>query len=147
MPTSLSRCGHLLADAGIRHHVDDEQSVIRLAFVTRHYRNPRGERLAIVRVETPDEGRRCRVSIERAFAVAADADVLCGRLCRMAAATPLVGVEFDAEQADLRMVAEAPVEDADLSPLQLLAMVDRLIEAAETWHFVAAAGSSEWDAA
>lgn len=138
MPTSLSQCAQALADEGVRHHVDVEEQVIRVAFVTRHYRNLRGERLAIVRIETPDGGHRCRVSIERAFAPGPDPDATCGRLCRLAADTPLLGVEFDAERDDLRMVAEMPVEDGSLSRLQLLSMVDRIVEAAEVWHFAMA---------
>ena len=137
MPTSLSECATALADEGVRHHVDIEQQVIRVVFVTRHYRNLRGERLAIVRIETPDEGQRCRVSMERAFSVGGDPDGACGRFCRLAAETPLVGVEFDADREDLRMVVEMPVEDATLSRLQILSMVDRLVEAAENWHFAA----------
>jgi len=104
-----------------------------LAF--QHYRNLRGERLAI---ETPDEGHRCRVSIDRAFAAGADPAAVCVRLCRLAADTPLIGVEFDAEREDLRMVAEMPVEDGAVTRLQLLSLVDRLVEAAEVWHFALA---------
>lgn len=138
MPTSLSECAQALAAEGVRHHVDAEEQVIRVVLLTDHYRNLRGERLAIVRIEVPDEGHRCRVSMERAFAPGADPDVGCGRLCRLAAATPLVGVEFDAERADLRLVAEMPVEDGSLTRLQLLSMVDRVVEAAEAWHLAAA---------
>jgi len=138
MPTDLSHCAQALADEGVRHHVDDEERAIRVAFVTRHYRNLRGERLAIVRIETPDEGHRCRVSIDRAFAAGADPAAVCVRLCRLAADTPLIGVEFDADREDLRMVAEMPVEDGAVTRLQLLSLVDRLVEAAEVWHFALA---------
>lgn len=139
MPTSLSECAQALAAEGVRHHVDVDEQAIRVAFLTRHYRNLRGERLAIVRIEVPDEGHRCRVSIERAFDPGPDAAVTCGRFCRLAAAMPLVGIEFDADREDLRLVAEMPVEDGTLSRLQLLSMVDRIVEAAEAWHFAAAA--------
>ena len=138
MPTSLSQCAQSLAEEGVRHHVDHEEQAIRVAFVTRHYRNLRGERLAIVRIETPDDGHRFRVSLGRAFAVGADANASCGRLCRLAADTPLIGIEFDADHEDLRLVAEMPIEDGSLSRLQLLSMVDRLVEAAEVWHFALA---------
>lgn len=143
MPTGLPEFAQALAAEGVRHHVDVEEQVIRVAFLTRHYRNLRGERLAIVRIEAPDEGHRCRVSIERAFAVGEDPAAACERLCRLAAAMPLVGVEFDADREDLRLVAEMPVEDGTLSRLQLLSMVDRVVEAAEAWHFAAAAEPRE----
>lgn len=138
MPTSLSECAQALSAEGVRHHVDVEQQAIRVAFLTRHYRNLRGERLAIVRIETPDEGYRCRVSIERAFPIGDDPAAACERFCRLAAAMPLVGVEFDADREDLRLVAEVPVEDGTLTRLQLLSMLDRVVEAAEAWHFAAA---------
>jgi hypothetical protein len=134
MPMSLFRCATILSRDGVRHHVDPEEAAIRAVFVTRTYRNPRGERLAIVRIETPDDGYRCRVTIERAFAVGPDAAMTCLTLCRMAADTPLVGIEYDEPAEDLRMVIEAVIEDGELTRLQLLSMVDRLVEAAEVWH-------------
>jgi hypothetical protein len=55
-------------------------------------------------------------------------------VCRLAAETPLVGVEYDAEAASLRIVAETVVEDGELTRLQLLSMIDRVVEAAEAWQ-------------
>jgi len=134
MATSLSQCAKFLAREGVRHHMDVEDGTIRLVRVTRRYRNLRGERLLIVGIETPDEGYRCRVSIPRAFAVGSDPATRLEKLCRLAAETPLVGVEYRADTADIRLVAEMPVEDARLTPLQLLTLVDRLSEAAEAWY-------------
>jgi hypothetical protein len=45
-----------------------------------------------------------------------------------------VGIEYDAAEENLRMVIEVVVEDGDLTRLQLLSMIDRLVEAAEAWH-------------
>jgi hypothetical protein len=144
MPFNLVCCAEILSNERVRHHVDAEQDVIRVVFVTRHYRNLRGEKLAIAQIAMPDEGRRCRVTIERAFATGSDAAATCLALCRAAAATPLVGVEFDAESENVRMVVESVVEDGRLTRRQLLSMVDSLVEAAEVWQMavgrVAAAG-------
>lgn len=145
MPISLSCCAEFLASEGVRHHVDAEQGAIRVVFVTRQYRNARGEHLAIVRLDTPDEGYRCRVTIDRAFAVADDSAAIIPRLCQLAAETPLVGVEFDAEAGNLRMVVETAVEDGTLTGLQLLSMVDRIVEAAEAWHEALAAAATADD--
>ena len=134
MPTRLLQCAAILTRDGVRHHVDADEGAIRAVFVTRQYRNPRGERLAIVRIEVPDDGCRCRVSIQRAFAVGPDPAATCLVLCRMAADTPLVGIEYDEPAEDLRMVIEAVIEDGELTRLQLLSMVDRLVEASEVWH-------------
>ncbi|MFM7108990.1 MAG: hypothetical protein ACKOZU_10430 [Planctomycetaceae bacterium] len=134
MPTSLPACATHLARAGIRHHLDATDAAIRLVFVTRHYENPRGEKLAIVRLETSDGGNRLRASIARAFPVTDDPAAACLALCRLAADTPLVGVEYDAHGEGLRLVAEAAVEDGRLTQRQLLALVDGLVEAAEAWH-------------
>jgi hypothetical protein len=133
MPTNLSQISTLLTKDGVRHHVDAEQQVIRAVFVTRCYKNLRGERLLVVHIETPDDGCRCRVSIPRAFAVTGDVAAICTVLCRLAADTPLVAAEFDADFEDLRMVVEMVVEDGSLTALQLLSMIDRLVEAAEAW--------------
>lgn len=133
MALTLSRCARMLADDGVRHHVDREQGVTRAVFVTRHYRNLRGEKLAIVEIETPDEGHRCRAALRWAFPPGKDPAATCLRLCRLAADTPLVGVECGAG-GELRLVVETVVEDGRLTRLQLLSMVDRLVEAAEAWQ-------------
>lgn len=133
MPISLSQCSQLLALDGVRHHVDAGQGVIRAIFVTRQYKNLRGEKLIVMNIETPDGGHRCRVSIPRAFAADGDVAATCLALCRMAADMPLVAVEYDADFEDLRLAVEVPVEDGSLTGLQLLSMVDRCVEAAELW--------------
>jgi len=140
MPTSIADCAHLLAEQGLRHHVDFEQAAIRLVFVTRQYRNLRGEKLIVMSLEAPDDGHRVRASITRAFAVGTDPATACLAACRLAADTPVVAVEFDADFDDLRLVVEMPVEDASLSQLQLVSMIDRLVEAAEAWAPAMAAG-------
>lgn len=136
MPTSIADCAQLLSQQGLRHHVDRDEAVIRLVFVTRQYRNLRGEKLIVMSIETPDEGHRVRLSISRAFASTHDPAAVALGACRLAADTPLVAVEFDPDSDDLRMVVEAAVEDGSLAPLQLMAMIDRLVEAAETWSSV-----------
>lgn len=134
MAMNLAECGLILSQEGVRHHMDAEDAAIRCVFVTRHFVNPRGERIAIVRIETPDSGHRLRVSIPRAFSPGKDPAAICLALCRLAADTPLVAVEYDAELEDVRLVAEAAVEDGSMTPLQLLSMVDRIVEAAEAWQ-------------
>ncbi|NDC53310.1 MAG: hypothetical protein EBZ74_03230 [Planctomycetia bacterium] len=133
MPTSLAECARYFSQHGLRYHVDKEQGVIRLVFVTRLYRNLRDEALVVVGVEAPDGGRRVRARVSRAFAPGDDPAATCLAACRLAAETPLVGVEFDADGADLRLVVEADVDDRALEPLELVALVDRLVEAAEAW--------------
>jgi len=142
MPTSIADCAHLLAEQGLRHHVDCEEAVIRLVFVTRQYRNLRGEKLVVMSIEAPDDGRRVRASIARAFTVGADPAAVCLVACRQAADTPLVAVEFDADFDDLRLVVETPVDDGSLSQLQLMSMIDRLVEAAEAWAPAMSGGCS-----
>jgi hypothetical protein len=140
MPTSIADCAHLLAEQGLRHHVDLEEAAIRLVFVTRQYRNLRGEKLVVMSIEAPDDGHRVRASITRAFAVGADPAAVCLAACRLAADTPLVAVEFDADFSDLRLVVETPVEDGSLSQMQLVSMINRLVEAAEAWATTIAFG-------
>ena len=135
MASSLACCAEILSKERVRHHVDVEEDVIRVVFVTRHYRNLRGEKLAIAQIAMPDDGRRCRVTLERAFPPGSDPAATCLALCRAAAATPLVGVEFDADCENVRMVVEAVIEaDGGLTRLQLLSMVHRLIDAVEVWQ-------------
>jgi len=137
MAVSLELCADVLSEQRLRHHVDREQQVIRLVFVTRGYRNLRGERLLIAQLTAPDDGRRCRIAVERAFAVGPSPEMTCLRLCRAAAETPLVGVEFDAEFENVRLVTEVVVEDGSLTKLQLLTMIDAVVGAAECWQAAA----------
>jgi hypothetical protein len=140
MAMSLSQCAKLLAREGVRHHLDVEEGAIRAVFVTRSYRNLRGEKLLIVRLDAPDDGHRCRAAVHRAFPASSDPAATCLACCRMAADTPLVGVEYEADTADVRLVVETVVEDGKLTQLQLLTMVDRLVEAAETWSAAGVTG-------
>jgi len=136
-PSLLSHCTEILSKERVRHHVDVEHNVIRMVFVTRRYRNLRGESLAIAQIAAPDDGRRCRVTIERAFAPGPNAAATCLALCRAAFDMPLVGIEFDADCENLRLVAETVVEDGGLTRRQLLSMVGSVVEAAEAWQAAA----------
>lgn len=140
MPISLAQCAKHLSAEAVRHHVDLPEGAIRVVFLTRCYTNPRGEKLAVVRIALPDEGYRCRVTVERAFSAGRSPASTCLTVCRLAAETPLVGVEYDAEAASLRIVAETVVEDGELTRLQLLSMIDRVVEAAEAWQAALAVG-------
>lgn len=134
MPMNLLQCSALLATEAVRHHVDLEQGAIRVVFMTRRYVNARGEKLAVIRIELPDDGCRCRVMLEQAFSPGRSAAATCLKLCRLAAETPLVGVEYDAPARSLRIVAEGVIEDGELTRLQMLSMIDRVVEASETWQ-------------
>lgn len=140
MPMTLAECAKNLAAEAVRHHVDLPEGAIHVVFLTRCYTNPRGEKLAVVRIELPDEGYRCRVTLERAFPAGRSAAATCLTLCRLAAEAPLVGVEYDAAAESLRIVAEAVVEDGSLTRLQLLSMIDRVVEAAEAWQAALSTG-------
>ena len=112
MATSLSACARMLAAAGIRHHVDAEEAAIRVVVVTRHYVNGRGERLAIVRIEPLDDGRRLRASIARAFPAGDDPAGMALMLCRLAAGTPLVAAEVEEDRDGWRLAADVAVESS-----------------------------------
>jgi len=78
-----------------------------------------------------------RVTIEQAFAAGKDAAVTCLALYHAASDTPLVGIEFDADCKNLRLVAETVVEDGGLTRRQLLSMIDSVVGAAEAWQAAA----------
>lgn len=136
MPLNVQCYAPLLAEQGLKHHLDEEEGVLRIVLVTRAYRNARGENLLIVTVDAPDDGDRLRARIAFAFPPGDDPARLCLLLCRLTAETPLVAVEFDAEREDLRLVAEMPVIDGSITARQLLALVDGLVAAAEEWQVV-----------
>lgn len=121
----------LLTASGIRHHVDREQDSIRVVFVTTRYVNPRAERLAILRVSVVEQGRRCRVALERAFTAGRTAAARCLALCRGLRDIPFARVELDAAGRAFHLVAEMPVEDGGLTAGQLCMLLDAVVATAE----------------
>ena len=136
MPLNVQRYARLLAEQGLKHHLDAEEGVLRIVLVTQAYRNARGEKLLILTVDAPDDGDRLRARLAFAFPPGDDPARLCLLLCRLTAETPLVAVEFDAEREDLALVAEMPVIDGAITARQVLALVDGLVAAAEEWQVV-----------
>jgi hypothetical protein len=136
MPANVTLCARLLAEQGLRHHLDGEEGVIRVVFLTRAYRNPRGERLLIVSVETPDDGQRLQARVRFACPQAADRASVCLLACRLAAEVPLVGFELDAEADEFWLVSEMPVLDGTVTSRQLLALIDGVAAAAEQWQIL-----------
>ncbi len=136
MPLNVQCYARLLAEQGLKHHLDAEEGVLRIVLVTRAYRNARGEKLLILTVDAPDDGDRLRARIAFAFPPGDDPARLCLLLCRLTAETPLVAVEFEAEREDLALVAEMPVLDGSVTAGQLLALIDGLVVAAEEWQLV-----------
>lgn len=132
MPTDLDHCGRLLQKSGIRHHVDLDQDLIRVVFVTRHYRNARGERVAILTLDTPDAGRSCRVRLERAFSAGDDPGAICLALCRLAADLPGIGFRYDDASRTVALAAVCVVEDGRLTAAQVCGLLDRVVLAAES---------------
>lgn len=136
MPLNMRRYAQLLAEQGLKHHLDAEEGVLRMLLVTRGYRNARGENILILTVDAPDDGDRLRARIAFAFPPGDDPARLCLLLCRLTVETPLVAVEFDAEREDLALVAEMPVIDGSVTARQLLALVNGLVAAAEECQIV-----------
>ena len=139
MAVTIEELASLCAAAGLRHHVDAEEEAIRVVFVTQDYVNARAERLAILRVETAEHGRRCRVVLDRAFATGRHAAAACLAACNAMRDVPIVRLEHDATSRSLRLVAEMPVEDGIVTPRQLFALLDHVVEAAEAAHSIAGA--------
>jgi len=139
MAVTIEMLSHLLAAGGVRHHLDQDDQAIRVVFVTRQYLSPRSERLAILRVEAAEGGSLCRVVLERAFVGGPRAAARCLAICEALGRVPLAWVEHDSERRSLRLLAELPVEDGDLTPRQLFALLDAVIEGAEAGQAAVAA--------
>ena len=136
MSWTMIDCAKVVAETGLRYHHDEAEQVIRLVFVTSRYLNRRGEHLAVVSLAMPADGERLRASIERAISSGDNPAATCLAACRFAAGVPLVGIEYDDEFDNLRLVVESPLADGRLTPLQIRTMIDRLVDAAEIWQAV-----------
>jgi len=131
MAMTLGELAEQLTTGGLRHHVDAEEQAIRVVFVTRCYVNSRGERLAILRLEATDGGTSFRVTMPRAFAAGSAVAATCLALCEAVSEVPLARVEPDATSGTLQLAAELPIEDGSVTPRQVFAVLDALVEAAE----------------
>ncbi|MFM7206199.1 MAG: hypothetical protein ACKO4T_05995 [Planctomycetaceae bacterium] len=134
MPAMLVSCARLLATAGIRHHLDHDEGVIRVVFTTRRYRNPRGEHLAIVTLDAAGDGRSCRARIERAFPAGRDPAAACLDLCRLAGEFPGVGFRYDDDSRSISLTAIAFAGGGRITAAQLCGLLDAVVVAAETCH-------------
>jgi len=143
MAVTIKQLASALAAGGIRHHVDVDDHVIRVVFVTKRYLNPRGERLAILQLEATDGGNTCRASLPRSFPAGSALPDRCLSLCQALADVPLARLEHDPASDTLQLTAELPVEDGELTPRQVFALLDAIVEAAEAGE--AALRGSEGD--
>jgi hypothetical protein len=139
MAVTVGEFAKLCAAGGLRHHHDAQEGVVRVVLVTKCYVNPRGERLAIVRIEAADAGARCRVVLERAFAGGQRPAATCLAVCQATSDVPFVRIEHDQASRCLRLVAGLPIEDGQVTARQLFALVDGIVAAAEAGHRALAA--------
>ena len=131
MGMTIGELSAICGRAGLRHHLDPEELVIRAVLATPRSINARGERLAILRIETPDSGNRCRVVLERVCPVGRSPAGTWLSATRCLADLPFVRLEDDPGSRSLRLVAEMPVEDGAVTIGQLCALCDGVVAAAE----------------
>ena len=131
MGMTIGELAALCERAGLRHHLDPEELVIRVVLVTPRYVNARGEPLAILQIEAPDSGNRCRVVLERVCPVGrTPADTWLAAM-RCLGDLPFVRLEDDSASRSLRLVADIPVEDGAVTIRQLCVLCDGVVAAAE----------------
>ena len=131
MGMTIGELSAICERAGLRHHLDPEELVIRVVLVTPRYVNARGEPLAILQIEAPDSGNRCRVVLERVCPVGrTPADTWLAAM-RCLGDLPFVRLEEDLASHSLRLVAEMPLEDGAVTMRQLCALCDGIVAAAE----------------
>jgi hypothetical protein len=131
MAVTVEAFAKLCAAGGLRHHHDAAEGVVRVVLVTQCYINPRAERLAILRIEAAEAGTRLRVVLDRAFATGQRPAATCLAVCQAASDVPFVRLELDRESSSMRLVAEMPLEDGQVTARQLFALVDSVVAAAE----------------
>jgi len=145
MPIVIQQCADALRAAGLRHHVDHAERVIRLIYATVRYRNRRDEHLAIITLSLSEMENVLRLSIERAFDAGPDPAAACLAACRCAAMTPLVAAEYDPDFDNLRFVIDVMIEQDEPLRVPLESLINRLVDAAEVWQgaFVPTTHSAE----
>lgn len=131
MGTTIGELSAICGRAGLRHHLDSDELVICAVLVTPRYLSARGERLAILRIEAPDSGNRCRVALERVCPVGRSPAGTWLAAARCLGDLPFVRLEDDPASQSLRLVAEMPVEDGAVTMRQLCALLDGVVAAAE----------------
>lgn len=129
--TTIRCCGRLLEKAGIRHHLDSEQGVIRVVFCTTAYRNPRGERFAIVTLDAPIGSGCLRATIAPAFTAGPSLAVVCRTASALVDDLPSIGVRHDAATGSISLSCTLLLGRGRVSVDGICLLLDEVVSAAE----------------
>lgn len=131
MAHGIHQLSALLASHGIRHHLDDEELVIRIVLPMRRYLSLRREPLAVVRIEITDTGQICRASIAPGFRPDGNLATACLAIASGLIDQSCVAVHHAAGSDTLDLVAAMPFDAASATADQLCALIDHLCAAAD----------------
>lgn len=131
MTHGIHHLSALLATHGLRHHVDDEELVIRIVLPMRRYLSLRREPLAVVRIEITDMGQTCRASIAPGFRPEGSLAAACLAIAGGLIDCSCVAVHHAAGSDTLDLVAAMPFDSASVTADQLCVLIDHLGAAAD----------------
>jgi len=133
IPVNLWRCSAILSVAGIPHHHDLEEEVIRMLFITTRYRNRRGEKLLVMSLAVSADGCHYRLWVPQPFGTDRHSTATHMSLRQLACESLLFRVERDAESWGVRMLCEMPCGNSAFVSHKLDTTIRCLITASETW--------------
>ncbi len=130
---NLWRCSAILSVAGIPHHHDTQEEVIRMLFITTRYRNTRGEKLLVMSLAVSADGCHYRLWIPQPFGADRHSTATHMSLRQLPGESLLFRVERDAESWGVRMLCEMPCGNSEFVSHNLETTIRCLIAASETW--------------
>ena len=133
IPVNILRCSAILSVAGIPHHHDSEEEVIRMLFITTRYRNRRGEKLLVMSLAVSADGCHYRLWVPQPFGTDRHSTATYMSLRQLACESLLFRVERDAESWGVRMLCEMPCGNSECVSHKLETTIRCLIAASETW--------------
>ena len=139
MATSIAKITELLGEEKLKHNVNEEGDFIIVDFVTRNYRNVRGENSLRIIVSPEENGAFIKFFVPRAYAcpkgmTSYNRLSLFQVLLHISWMTKMLQFEFDPDDGEIRMMIEFPLEDAELTRSQLSRCVSTIFNAAERFH-------------
>lgn len=139
MATSIDKIVDLLDQEKLKHTVSPEGDFIIVDFVTRNYRNVRGESSLRVIISPEEKGEFIKLFVPKAYAcpkgmTSFNRLSLFQVLLHISWMTKMLQFEYDPDDGEIRMMIEFPLEDAELTRRQLSRCVSTILNAAERFH-------------
>lgn len=137
MPSTLSEISTLLDSAGIKHRLKDD--IIRTGFATDLYEDDEGDFGVNLILRIEERGELLRVQAPMAYRLPKDASpetqlAVLRTINQLHWETKIMHVEMDAEDGEIRLSIDYPIEDGKLTEKQVESLVRLMPQLIDQGH-------------